>query len=308
MKKNIIVTTTINAPTIALNAYAKMPGWDLIVVGDKKTPHDLYKDRDDLYYFSPEEQDEKYPELSEIIGWNKIARRSLGYILAYDMGCEIMATVDDDNIPLPNWGTTVVAGKTIDYTVFKTNEKFFDPLFAQGNYPQLWHRGFPYELLPNRKFEVIKKETAEVHVQAGFWNGDPDIDAIARIAHMPDCKFDEFEPFSTKELTPFNSQNTIITREFIKWYFMFPWIGRMEDIWAAYVLQQLAKEHGKELNIVFTAASVFQDRNEHNLITDLKAEIIGYDNSIKFGDKPFTEIMHKECLVAFNAYTKLFNE
>ena len=38
---------------------------------------------------------------------------------------------------------------------------------------------------------------------------------------------------------PFNSQNTFLKGSLLKDYFMFPHIGRMDDIWAAYYLQAL---------------------------------------------------------------------
>jgi len=40
----VIVTTTINAPTEALRKFAAMPDWELVVVGDKKTPTDFHID------------------------------------------------------------------------------------------------------------------------------------------------------------------------------------------------------------------------------------------------------------------------
>ena len=36
----VIVTTTINPPTEAILKYDAMPGWDLVVMGDLKTPAD----------------------------------------------------------------------------------------------------------------------------------------------------------------------------------------------------------------------------------------------------------------------------
>ena len=38
-----IVTTTIQPPTEATKKFSQMDGWKLVVVGDKKTPHDEYK-------------------------------------------------------------------------------------------------------------------------------------------------------------------------------------------------------------------------------------------------------------------------
>jgi len=92
--KKYIVTTTINPPTLALKKYANMENWNLIVVGDLKTPHELYSNIN-CYYMTPEIQESLYPNLSEIIGWNCIQRRSIGIVEAYNRGADVIATVDD---------------------------------------------------------------------------------------------------------------------------------------------------------------------------------------------------------------------
>ena len=38
----VIVTTTINPPTEALRKFGAMPDWELVVIGDKKTPSDFH--------------------------------------------------------------------------------------------------------------------------------------------------------------------------------------------------------------------------------------------------------------------------
>jgi len=119
------------------------------------------------------------------------------------------------------------------------------------------------------------KEFPFIDVDAGFWNGDPDIDAICRLEHAPECEFDpSFFPIASSVMAPFNSQNTMLAREVVPCYFLYPHIGRMDDIWAAYYVQA----HG--FQAVFSEPSVYQDRNEHDLIRDLKAEIIGYTNNL----------------------------
>ena len=62
-----------------MHKYSRMDDWELIVVGDKKTPHYDYNNLN-CVYLSPEYQEETYPELSEVIGWNSIQRRNLSLI------------------------------------------------------------------------------------------------------------------------------------------------------------------------------------------------------------------------------------
>jgi hypothetical protein len=265
-----IVTTTINPPTDALIAFSRMPGWKLIVVGDKKTPDDSYQDIN-CEYLSPHDQEKQFPQLSDLIGWNCVQRRNLGFLKALEQGAEIVATVDDDNIPLENWGKNLIVGKTIEIKSFST-DKVFDPL-SVTNYSHLWHRGFPIQRLASRiSNESVEKIT--IDVEASFWNGDPDVDAICRMEHAPSCKFDpDLFPFTSPQFSPFDSQNTFLTRKALKSYFMFPGIGRMDDIWGSYFLESLG------FRVAYTAASVRQDRNVHDLTIDFNGEIIGYQKT-----------------------------
>ena len=73
-------------------------------------------------------------------------------------------------------------------------------------------------------------------------------------------------------MTPFNSQNTILTKDALKHYFMFDKVGRMDDIFGSYILQK------KGFNVVFGPSTVYQDRNVHDLTIDMKKEYIGYEN------------------------------
>ena len=120
MTNKYIVTTTINYPTVATKKFCKIAdekNWKFVVVGDTKTPHDDYfklkEDYNNFEYLHPEDQEKLYPALSETIGWKSIQRRNIGLIYAYDQGAEIIATIDDDNIPYDEWGDNVLVGKTI---------------------------------------------------------------------------------------------------------------------------------------------------------------------------------------------------
>ena len=108
--KKFIVTTTINSPTKATKKFCEMKGWELIVVGDTKTPHKEYE-RLNCIYLHPDYQEEKYKDLSDAIGWKCIQRRNIGLVDAYNRGADIIATVDDDNIPYDDWGKDVYVGQ-----------------------------------------------------------------------------------------------------------------------------------------------------------------------------------------------------
>ena len=56
-----------------------------------------------------------------------------------------------------------------------------------------------------------------------------------------------------------------------------PHVGRMDDIWGGYILQQKFPK-----SLIFNKASVYQKRNEQDLILNLEKEIIGYRNTLDF--------------------------
>jgi hypothetical protein len=265
MSRKIIITTTINKPTEATKKFAKLNDWDFLIVGDTKTPHEEYKNYN---YLHPEDQEKLDKTLSDIIGWKSIQRRNMGFLYALKNGYDYIATVDDDNIPYDNWGEFF---KPQEIDVFSTKFNFFDPL-SVTNYNHLWHRGFPLQHV-HKKNEVTqtKKFFEKFDVQANLWDGDPDIDAICRMIYSPECKFNN-SWYTTTNLTPFNSQNTILSKKALEHYYMFDKVGRMDDIFGSYILQK------KGFNVVFGPSTVYQDRNVHDLTIDMKKEYIGYEN------------------------------
>jgi len=270
MHEKVIVTTTINPPTEALIKFSQMEDWTLIVVADLITPLEGYSQMDCIIY-STQDQETDFPELSGMLGWKTIERRNLGFLKALELGAEIIATVDDDNVPLDNWGQDLIVGTELTLDSYDA-ESVFDPI-SVTNYPHLWHRGFPIQRLTQRAVNR-STEKVKVDIEASFWNGDPDIDAICRMQFAPECEFDtELFPFTSRQISPFNSQNTFLTRAALKKYFMFPFVGRMDDIWGAYhILSQ-------GFRVAYTSPSVFQLRNPHDLTIDFELETLGYKNT-----------------------------
>jgi hypothetical protein len=307
IKNKFIVTTTIYNPSKALLKYAEMRDWQLIVVGDTKTPHEKYKNIKNILYVTPEDQEKMDIKLSNLIGWRCIQRRNFGYILAYKLGADIVATIDDDNIPLNNWGKNIYLNKKDSYNKFITDLIAFDPLSIFKFKEKIWHRGFPVQLI-NRK-DKLKKTKGKIipHVQANLWNVNPDIDAFNRAClKKENFTFDLKKPYFSNKLSPFNSQNTILAREILKHYFLFPHVGRMDDIWASYYVQ------AKGFKVLYCEATVKQDRNLHDLVKDFNDEIIGYNNnlnlinSIKKNPNSIKNFLPKRSYNAFKQYQKNF--
>lgn len=276
--KKIIATTTINPPTEALLKYASLPDWHVIVAGDLKTNHDLFSNIPNVTYLTPEYQEQKYPKLSELIGWNCVQRRNFAFLEALEMGAEYIGIIDDDNIPYETWGKDLYIESPIEYNHYECDDIVFDPIGAT-NHKNMWHRGFPLEKVPFRDYSKKSSQIQEFDIQAIFWNGDPDIDAIERMIFNEKCDFDNScFPIASNKLSPFNSQATIIKRKVFADYFLFPNVGRMDDIWAAYYVQ--AKGH----KVVYTQPEVYSDRSlgtagRYSIIEDMKKEYLGYENN-----------------------------
>jgi len=297
-----IATTTINKPTKALKLFAKNKNCKLIVSLDRKSKKFHLKNS---IVLSTKYQEKKWPKLSKLVGWNCIQRRNFAILEAFERGAETVALIDDDNIPYKNWFKNIYVNKQIKCKEIKTNKKIFDPV-GYTNHSNLWHRGLPLELVNNRKYKIGKKNLIKPDIQANFWNGDPDIDAVCRMIFKPECNFKKsLFPFFSKKISPFNSQNTLITRKVIKDYFLFPHIGRMDDIWASFYVTS------KKYRVLYNEPTVYQQRNVHNLIKDFKDEYIGYVNSLKLVESLYKNseniynFLPKKSSLAFDEWKKI---
>ena len=306
-----IVTTTINKPTKATKKYVelcKQKGFTFVIVGDTKTPHKSYEELENelpsqIIYLSPDKQEELFENLSNCIGWKTIQRRNIGFVYAYHYtNNDIIATVDDDNIPYECWGDDVKVGKEVEVDFYDSESIVFDPL-SVTEHNWLWHRGYPVEDIPiKNNVTYLGKKKTKVLVQANLWDGDPDIDATNRLTKRPLVKFNNIEPYTSNNITVFNSQNTFLHRSILKYYSVLPFVGRMDDIWGCYYLQNIIPTG----SILFDKPTVYQDRNEQDLVTNLENEIIGYRNTLKFIQNEYElEYNTKEFI---NIYYKSFYE
>jgi hypothetical protein len=91
--------------------------------------------------------------------------------------------------------------------------------------------------------------------------------------YKPDVTLEISSPYCSPSISPFDSQNTFLAREMISEYMLIPHIGRVDDIWGSYLLQMNSTfEHEY---IVYNKPTVYQNRNEHDLMKDFEAEVFG---------------------------------
>jgi hypothetical protein len=277
--KKFIVTTTIYSPSAALLKFASMLDWHLIVIGDLKTPHnEYYKLGDRITYLSPETQEAWYPKLSNAIGWNCIMRRNIGFLYAYQHGADIVASIDDDNIPYDNWGEDIRVGKEINVDIYNYDIGVLDPL-QFTNQKHLWHRGYPIDYIKRAKQTYYTpNQKRKILFQVDLWDGDPDVDAICRVMYNPtNLNMKILSPFTSDNYIPFNSQNTFIAREALPYYMVLPHVGRVDDIWGGYIAQYLLNTRP-----LFMPSTVYQKRNDQSIQKNIEDEVYGYVNTSKF--------------------------
>lgn len=279
--KKYIVCTTINEPTEALKKFADLPDWELIVVADKSTPMDYTTLN--CEFMTCEFQDYEYPELSQMLGWRTVDRRNLGFLHAYNLGADVVAMVDDDNIPMANWGEVRIGVPTAG-KVYTTEHLAFDPLAPSG-YAH-WHRGYPISQVPVRFDFEVEKATFTCDVQANLWYVDPDVDAICRMQISQSYNPKLLGYFTSDSISPFNMQNTMISRQALKFCPSIPETGRMCDIWGSYYCQLKGC-----FNVMYGPPTVQhkQHRSWQSICDDLREEIIGYEHDTLLADMFMTD-------------------
>lgn len=277
MTKAALVTTTISVP-LALE-YIRRADADIvfIVVGDSRTPHSDVADFLDTiqpaFYIHPDEQ--KQWRCSELIGWNCVQRRSIGFLYAIRMGAEILITWDTDNFP---FNQNYIAD--------------FRRLFLQSfhglqissrtgwfnQYPNFNHRGFPIGKRSDKVVDSISY--ANIGVVAGVALGDADVDVYTRMAGPAKYEFVDNLTANGFVVSPdthvvFNSQNTGFLRAFAPAMFMAPAIKRYDDIVASLLVQRLLTDQGYAVHIgpPFT----YQERHSPTPIRDIDHERWGLE-------------------------------
>jgi hypothetical protein len=275
-----IVTTTINYPKNTFTELARAA--HLIVVGDQKTPvetEELVRSLDGTY-LRPDQQDGW--RCSEVMGWNCIQRRNIGFLEAARQGADIVITVDDDNCPenAPLWLRDHVNGFTHTDELFPLVASPRGGWFNPGSLlsPPIWARGLPYpEDYESTGWErEVPDAEAKVGVNAGLWLGDPDIDAIQRISRAPITKglrsIDKLK-IARGVWSPINSQNTAWVKDLVPLAVVFPFIGRWDDILGGYTAQWSFWKAGYVAQ--YGVPLVTQERNDHDLYKDLELECEG---------------------------------
>ncbi len=275
MKETSLIITSISAPNKVMQTFAEQAGKngvDFIVIGDTKSPSDFKLDGCDFY--SVEKQRSLAFKLAKALPLKHYSRKNIGYLLSKKKS--VIIETDDDNYPKVDfWNPREksIHCKTIDHNGWLNVYS----LFSESD---IWPRGFPIEMLANRPTILSKEETIIAPIQQGLADENPDVDAIFRMTRSLPVNFDSKQPVALGKNTwcPFNSQNTTWFQEAFPLLYLPSYCSfRMTDIWRSFIAQRIAWTCG--WNILFHSSTVWQERNDHNLLHDFRDEIPGYLNN-----------------------------
>jgi len=275
MKKQFIIITTIFPPTKAIQSFDKLADYQLIVVGDKKTPQNWASNG--ALFLSISDQEKLGFSINKDLRYNHYSRKMIGYLKAIENQAEIMIDTDDDNMPKEDWGFPCFDG---NYLTSEENLGFVN-IYRNFSGMNIWPRGFPLNLITDEKSilmeECLKKQDVRIGVWQGLADGDPDVDAIYRLTTNQLCYFSERQPIALGRGTacPFNSQNTAFRKELFSLLYLPSFVSfRFTDILRGLVAQPIMWQMGYKLG--FLKATVVQERNQHNYLNDFESEIPFY--------------------------------
>jgi len=272
--KAIVITTISSKPTEALRLFAKIKGYSLILVGDVKSPK---KYNLNCTYLPIDTQHKIDAQLSKELPLNHYARKNIGYVYAIKAGAELIAESDDDNLPYETWGSSQ---KTICTSVITEPE--LPNIYKLFTNKKIWPRGFPVEKININEPIKTTRESVEIGVWQSLADGDPDVDALYRLILGESVIFEKEKDVALGQnsFCAFNSQNTLwFPKSFTYMYLPSTVTFRYTDILRSYVAQFGLRARG--LNIGFTKATCFQERNKHSLIQDLKSELPMYSSTLE---------------------------
>lgn len=276
IQKTALVITSIFKPNAALEAFAdgcRRRGIEFLVVGDVQTPPSFHLEGCD--YYSVSRQHETDLEYAAACPVRHYARKNIGYLLAMQAGATRILESDDDNWPRDSFWTErprrlqVRTARGAGWTnIYK---HFTDAL--------IWPRGLPLDAVHAKmtEYDELPLEDVDCPIQQGLADDNPDVDAIYRMLLPLPVRFrgDRSVACASGSWSPFNSQNTAWWPEAFPLMYLPAYCTlRATDIWRSLIALAVAWANGWA--VLFHEPSVWQERNEHNLMRDFRDEVPVY--------------------------------
>ncbi len=275
-EKTALIVTSISAPNPVLQslaAGATKNNVEFIVIGDEKSPPTFQLDG--CRFYGMDEQRKLDLAFAKKCPTRHYARKNIGYLLALRNGAQAMIETDDDNFPEDGFWSDRQRRQSVPLSTHAGHVNVYR-YFSEAN---IWPRGLPLDkiLAPLTPFESLAKTEVDCPIQQGLANENPDVDAIYRLVLPLPQNFrrDRRVALGDGSWCPFNSQNTTWWRDTFPLLYLPAYCSfRMTDIWRSFVAQRIA--WANDWAILFHEPTVWQERNEHNLMRDFKDEVPGY--------------------------------
>lgn len=271
-------------------------GDEVIIVGNEKSPHSDIAVRLDemearygipMTYLAPWDERVMNRAIEQFTPANHTTRRNFALLEAIRRDTDLLLTLDDDNFPYKDTFLDGVKALT-DPTIFHHRPviKSATGWWNAGRLcrPSVIHRGWPISRWRDVDQGVIADGlNPRIGVVASLWLGDPDISALQRITYDPLVKdVPSSAVLDTGTWCPFDSQSTTVVKDLIPLMFMWPGVGRYDDIWSSYAMRAVMDM--THWYVTYGAPLVTQERNPHNLLRDLEDELYGYKHTEELTD------------------------
>jgi hypothetical protein len=278
-KKALIITSIAHDQHPVLKQFAREcreNSIPFIVIGDTKSPMEFKLDGCD--YWNIARQLTLPFELAKITPTRHYSRKNLGYLIAISNGATQLVETDDDNFPRKEFWEQ----KTPEVKSYRFENTGWVNVYHYFTKNMIWPRGFPLEELQKKQIEpsALKYEPVNCPIQQGLADKNPDVDAVYRLTYPLPMSFEIKTKLALgkNSWSPFNSQNTHWFKQAFPLLYLPSYCSfRMTDIWRSYVAQRIAWESG--WSVLYHEPTVWQERNEHNLMKDFEDEIPGYVNN-----------------------------
>ena len=277
----IAVMTTVQPPTRYVRAMVKAlgrHGMKLIVAGDARGPEAFVCGGSE--FLSLAEQRRQF-RLGRRLPTGHYSRKNVAYLAAIAQGAPCIFETDDDNAPLSCWTPRREWAEWVRVVspsiAHKGEKEQWVNVYRYFSRERIWPRGLPLDAVRAavpRARRSGSRLVLRAPIQQGLVNRMPDVDAIWRLVFGHPVEFGQSASvyLMPGNWCPFNTQNT--------WWWpdAYPLLYipslcsfRACDIWRSFVAQRCLWELG--LGVVHHAPDVAQDRNPHDIASDLQGEV-----------------------------------
>ncbi|KAG7958738.1 hypothetical protein I3843_10G032300 [Carya illinoinensis] len=294
-----IVVSVSNYPSDSLRNLVKMRGWQVLAIGNSKTPSDW--GLKGAIFLSLEQQASLGFRVVDFLPYDSYVRKTVGYLFAIQHGAKKIYDADDrgdvingdvgKHFDVELVGEGARREVILQYSHDNPNRTVVNPYIHFGQ-RSIWPRGLPLENVGEVGHEEYYTEVfgGKQFIQQGISNGLPDVDSVFYFTRKSgleafDIRFDEHAPkvaLPQGIMVPVNSFNTIYHSAAF-WGLMLPVsISSMaSDVLRGYWGQRLLWEIGGYV-VVYPPTVHRNDRTEAYPFSEEKDLHVNVGRLIKF--------------------------